>query len=164
MVAVNDSLFRPCVGIMIVNTAGKVFVGSRLDHAHSGYWQMPQGGMEAGELPLKAAQRELEEETGISNINVLSEIDEWLYYEIPSSLQKKIWNGQYIGQRQKWFLCGFQGKDDDIQLDKHTHPEFGAWKWLSLRELVAHAVPFKRDVYTKVVNDFEPIIASWVHS
>ena len=146
--------YRPCVGVMIRNAAGDVFVGQRNDH-HSEAWQMPQGGVDPGEDPAEAALREMWEETGISAdlVTIVAETEDWIPYDLPPDLLGKIWKGKYRGQKQKWFLLEFRGSDADVNIETE-HPEFRAWRWLPPSELVANIVPFKRDVYERVVAAF----------
>ena len=146
--------YRPCVGVMLVNADGHVFVGQRRDRDQDA-WQMPQGGVEKGEHAEVAALRELEEETGIppSSVTVVAQTEGWLPYDLPIELVPNIWKGRFRGQEQKWFLLRFHGSDDEINLDTE-HPEFSDWRWLPVRELVDNIVPFKREVYTAVVNAF----------
>lgn len=147
--------YRPCVGVMLLNRNGDVFVGQRKDRDMDA-WQMPQGGVDKGEAPDEAALRELEEETGIGRalVNVVAQTDEWLPYELPHDLVPKIWRGRYRGQEQKWFLMRFNGDDDQVNIETE-HPEFSKWRWLPVGELVDGIVPFKRAVYEAVVNEFE---------
>lgn len=146
--------YRPCVGIMLVNTRGHVFVGQRLDR-DTDAWQMPQGGVDKGEKTLDAAVRELWEETGVTEnlITVEAESRELIPYDLPIALVPNVWKGRYRGQEQKWFLMRFHGSNDQINIAKE-HPEFSAWKWLPKDELVANIVPFKREVYTQVLAEF----------
>ena len=146
--------YRPCVGIMLVNTRGHVFVGQRLDR-DTDAWQMPQGGVDKGEKTLGAAVRELWEETGVTEnlITVEAESRELIPYDLPIDLVPNVWKGRYRGQEQKWFLMRFHGSNDQINIATE-HPEFSAWKWLPKDELVANIVPFKREVYTKVLAEF----------
>ena len=148
--------YRPCVGVMLVNADGHVFVGQRKDRDQDA-WQMPQGGIEKDEHAELAALRELEEETGVmaNSVSVVAQTDGWLPYELPHDLVPKIWKGRFRGQQQKWFLLRFHGRDDDINLDTE-HPEFSAWRWLPVDDLVDNIVPFKRDVYEAVVAAFRP--------
>jgi putative (di)nucleoside polyphosphate hydrolase len=146
--------YRPCVGIMLVNTRGHVFVGQRLDR-DTDAWQMPQGGVDKGEKTLDAAVRELWEETGVTEnlITVEAESRELIPYDLPIALVPNVWKGRYRGQEQKWFLMRFHGSNDQINIATE-HPEFSAWKWLPKDELVANIVPFKREVYTQVLAEF----------
>tara|TARA_R110002111_G_scaffold9855_3_gene32920 strand:+ start:154 stop:645 length:492 start_codon:yes stop_codon:yes gene_type:complete len=148
--------YRPCVGVMLVNADGHVFVGQRKDRDQDA-WQMPQGGIEKDEHAEIAALRELEEETGVvaNSVSVIAQTDGWLPYELPHDLVPKIWKGRFRGQQQKWFLLRFHGRDDDINLET-DHPEFSAWRWLPVDDLVDNIVPFKRDVYEAVVAAFRP--------
>lgn len=145
--------YRPNVGVMLVNHAGRVFVGERLDNP--GAWQMPQGGIDAGEAPRDAALRELEEETGVAPalVSVEAELDEWLTYDLPSELIGKLWKGRYRGQKQLWFLMRFHGADADINIQT-AHPEFGRWQWMEPGNLLSHIVPFKRPVYEAILAGF----------
>tara|TARA_R110002111_G_scaffold221009_1_gene283324 strand:- start:112 stop:594 length:483 start_codon:yes stop_codon:yes gene_type:complete len=148
------SLYRPNVGIMLLNKEGKVFVAQRLDSPGPA-WQMPQGGIDEGEDYQTAALRELEEETSIAHVDILKESDGWYFYDLPPELQGKIWGGEYLGQRQKWFLMRYLGADSDINLET-IHPEFSAWKWVAPSELISLAVPFKVEIYQALVEDFLP--------
>ncbi|MGB0798136.1 MAG: RNA pyrophosphohydrolase [Planktomarina sp.] len=153
--AVEALPYRQNVGIMVVNAAGRVFVAQRLDH-HYDAWQMPQGGIDAGEDPQTAALRELEEETGIpaSLVKVTAQSEGWIPYDLPADLIPKLWGGKYRGQMQKWFLLHFLGTDADVNIETEE-PEFSSWKWLEPADLVDAIVPFKRDVYVKVLEEFK---------
>ncbi len=144
--------YRPGVGIMLLNGEGKVFTGQRLDSKLEA-WQMPQGGIDPGEEPLTTAFRELAEETGITQAEVIAEAKEWLYYDLPDELIGTIWKGRYAGQRQKWFAMRFLGTDADIDIAT-AHPEFRSWRWSTLAELADMIVPFKRDLYAAVLAEF----------
>ena len=146
--------YRPCVGVMLVNRQSEVFVGQRIDSRVSA-WQMPQGGIEKGEDPREAALRELWEETGVraERVTVVSETDRWLPYELPFDLVPKLWKGRFRGQEQKWVLMRFHGSDHDVNIQTE-HPEFSKWRWLPAADLVDNIVPFKRDVYTAVLDAF----------
>ena len=144
--------YRPGVGIVLFNKDGHVLIAERLDNP--GGWQMPQGGIDAGEAPEVAVFREMEEEIGTRNASILGMVEDWICYEFPSALSKKLWKGQYRGQRQKWIALKFLGQDSEIKLDTHTDPEFSRWKWVPLRDLMQYVVPFKRTVYERVIQEF----------
>ena len=146
--------YRPCVGLMLMNADGKIFVGQRNDR-HKDAWQMPQGGVDKGENPRDAALRELWEETGVTAdlVEIIAETDGWLPYDLPHDIVPKIWKGRYRGQEQKWFLMRFTGRDDQINIQTE-HPEFTHWKWQEPNRLIEEIVPFKRAVYEQVVAAF----------
>ncbi|MPT48476.1 MAG: RNA pyrophosphohydrolase [Sphingobium sp.] len=150
--------YRPCVGMMLVNMDGKVFVGQRLDNQVEA-WQMPQGGIDKGEDPRDTALRELEEETGITPdlVNILTHSKEELFYDLPDELIGKTWGGKYRGQRQTWFLMRFLGTDKDVNI-RTAHPEFGAWKWANPEELPELIVPFKKKLYRDILQEFHHLI------
>lgn len=152
--------YRPCVGVMIVNGAGQVFVGQRNDRFQEA-WQMPQGGVDDGEAPRDAALRETWEETGITGdlVEVVAETEDWLPYDLPHDIVPQIWKGKYRGQEQKWFLLRFIGTDAQVNIDTE-HPEFSAWKWMQPDQLLDSIVPFKRDVYARVLTAFAPHLSS----
>jgi putative (di)nucleoside polyphosphate hydrolase len=143
--------YRPCVGIMLINEAGQVFVGNRID-IDGEHWQMPQGGIDEGETAEQAAWRELTEEVGTDAAELLGESTRWFDYDLPPDLAEKAWNGQYRGQTQRWFAFRFTGKDQDIDLNAHK-AEFESWKWADISQLVDITVSFKRAVYQKVIAD-----------
>ena len=144
------------VGIILLNNENKVFVGKRIDNQEGNYWQMPQGGIDVNENYLNAAKRELEEETGVKNVKVIKELDNWLTYYLPKNLLGKIWNGKYRGQKQKWFIMKFLGKNDEINI-KTEHPEFLDWKWIDPLKLSKVAVDFKVDIYKKLENELKTL-------
>ncbi|PCH72044.1 MAG: RNA pyrophosphohydrolase [Rhodobacteraceae bacterium] len=146
--------YRPCVGIMLLNPQGRVFVGQRNDRFGDA-WQMPQGGVEKGEDARTAALRELEEETGVTAdlVDIITQTDDWLTYDLPHDIVPKIWKGRYRGQKQIWFLMRFAGRDDQVNIATE-HPEFTKWRWLEHDQLVASIVPFKREIYTSVLTAF----------
>lgn len=151
--------YRRNVGVMLVNADGHAFVGQRMD-SEIPAWQMPQGGIDIGEDPRDAALRELEEETGVGRdlVSVEAETDGWISYDLPHELVPRIWKGRYKGQEQKWFLLRFHGTDDQIRLDADDHQEFSEWRWMPADALVDNIVPFKREVYAKVVESFRPYL------
>ncbi len=142
--------YRPCVGVILLNENNHVFVGSRIDFI-SDAWQMPQGGIDPGEIPLEAAQRELFEEIGTNKVKFIAEYPEWLTYELPVDLVGKLWGAKYRGQKQKWFVFRFMGRDQDINLQT-AHPEFRDWRWIRVADLPSVAIDFKKDIYVKLVN------------
>lgn len=151
--------YRPCVGILLLNAAGKVFVGRRIDTAKEGdnIWQMPQGGIDAGETPEQAALREMEEEIGTDKAEIVAKSRQWLHYDLPGHLVGKVWKGKYRGQKQRWFALRFLGQDSDIDLATE-HPEFDAWRWVELEDVPALVIPFKRDTYRAVVSEFRELL------
>ena len=151
----SDLPYRPCVGIMLFNADGKVFVGKRIDQTVEG-WQMPQGGIDKGETPRQAALRELQEEVGTGKAEIIAEMDDWVTYDLPEHLVGVAFKGKYKGQRQKWFALRFTGSDSDIDLTAHE-PEFSAFQWVSLEALPALIVPFKRQTYQQVIAAFAPL-------
>lgn len=148
----SDLPYRPCVGIMLLNRDGKVFVGKRIDQTVEG-WQMPQGGIDKGESPRQAALRELQEEVGTAKAEIIAEMEDWLTYDLPAHLVGIAFHGKFRGQKQKWFALRFTGTDSDIDLTAHE-PEFSEWKWLTLDALPDVIVPFKRDTYAAVIRAF----------
>jgi putative (di)nucleoside polyphosphate hydrolase len=147
---------RSGVGIIVVNKDNKVFVAKRIDNPKD-YWQMPQGGVDEGEDFLTAAFRELEEETSIKNVKLIKEIDEMISYELPKNLLGIIWKGKFRGQKQKWFLMRYLGKDEDINI-KTKKPEFLDWKWIELEEITNVVVDFKLHVYQLLKEKVKKII------
>ena len=153
----NKLPYRSNVGIMMVNEKGYVFVGQRLDNNQNA-WQMPQGGIDAGEDPETAAYRELLEETGVKkqDVRFVASSSQWLSYDLPEDLIPILWNGKFRGQKQKWFLFKFLGEDGDINIAT-KHPEFSKWKWISKENLLKEIVPFKKSVYENVLKEFKNI-------
>jgi putative (di)nucleoside polyphosphate hydrolase len=157
----EDLPYRPCVGVMLLNRDGKVFVGRRIegpehvDLTHS--WQMPQGGIDDGEEPWPAALRELREETNIRSAERIGEIADWLRYDIPREIVGEVWKGKYRGQTQKWFAMRFTGPESEIDVhhpDGAQEAEFAAWRWEPMHDVPELIVPFKRAVYDRVVREF----------
>ena len=148
---------RSGVGIVVLNSQNKVFVGKRKDNPFD-KWQMPQGGVEPNELLLTAMKRELEEETSIKNIEVIKEFDHWLEYELPEKLIGKIWKGKYRGQKQKWFVVRFLGNDDEININT-KHPEFIEWQWVDIEQLPNLIVHFKKHVYEKIAEELKKYLS-----
>lgn len=148
--------YRPCVGVMLINAAGLAFVGKRIDTKEGDWWQMPQGGVDKGEDLQSAVLRELWEETGAraDHVELVADLGREVLYDLPPELQGKLWGGKYRGQRQAWFLARFTGTDADIDLNAHEPAEFNAWKWVDPELLPDLIIPFKRDVYTAVVDGF----------
>ena len=149
--------YRRGVGAVLFNDDGLVWIGRRISKPKQdvqNYWQMPQGGIDDEEDPAAAVLRELREETGTDQANIIGETANWLTYDLPAHLQKKVWNGQFQGQRQKWFALQFSGLDTDFDLRGHQHPEFDAWRWAQLETLPDLIVPFKREIYESVVDAF----------
>lgn len=152
--------FRPGVGMMIINKDRRVFVGKRIDSKANG-WQMPQGGIDIGETPSGAAMREMEEEIGTNKGRILAESKNWYSYRIPEFLIPRLWDGQYCGQRQKWFLIEFTGEDSDINIQTE-HPEFSEWQWVDFAELLSDIIPFKAKLYKQVIKEFKNLITEEV--
>jgi putative (di)nucleoside polyphosphate hydrolase len=152
--------YRPCVGIMLVNRDGLIWIGRRVDapdepEGRGGWWQMPQGGIDEQEDPRQAALRELYEETGVRSAEIVEEAPEWVTYELPPSLVGIAWGGRFCGQRQKWFAARFLGNDSEINLAPPGHKvEFDAWRWAPRREVLDVIVPFKRGAYEEVLRAF----------
>jgi putative (di)nucleoside polyphosphate hydrolase len=153
-----DLPYRLCVGALLFNKDGLVLVARRADlpnaEGAAGGWQLPQGGIDAGEDPRIAIFRELEEEIGTARAEIIAEHPDWLTYDLPPGLLGKALGGKYRGQKQRWFALRFLGEDSDIRLDLDPHPEFDAWRWAKLAELPGLAVAFKREIYEVLARDF----------
>ena len=156
----NELAYRPCVGVMLVNRDGQVFVGRRIDNREGDWWQMPQGGVDPGEDLREAALRELAEETGVRAdlVTIEAQSDTPLRYDLPEELMGKLWGGKYRGQEQTWFLARFSGSDADVDLEAHDPPEFCDWKWVRPAQLPELIVPFKKQVYEAVLTEFRGLL------
>lgn len=152
-----DLPYRPCVGIMLINPDGLVFAGKRIDQSVEA-WQMPQGGIDKGETPVEAGYRELMEETGTGKAALLRELDQWLSYDLPEHLVGIALHGRFRGQKQKWLALRFTGEDRDIDI-KTREPEFAEWRWMTVETLQSLIVPFKREIYGKVIAAFRDLLA-----
>lgn len=159
--------YRPCVGLLVLNGKGRVWVGHRIAEPDSEFsgtsllWQMPQGGIDEGEEPLPAAHRELYEETGMKSLTLLAEAPHWINYDLPPHLVGIAFKGRYRGQTQKWFAFRFQGDDSEIQINPPPgghKAEFDEWDWRPMHELPGLVVPFKRKVYEEVVAAFSHLV------
>jgi len=152
--------YRPNVGAALFNRDGMVLVARRADFPNAegaaGIWQLPQGGIDAGEDPRTAVLRELREEVGTDKAEIIAEHPDWLSYDLPPHLLGRALGGRFRGQRQRWFALRFTGLDSDIKLDLDPHPEFDAWKWLKLAELPLQEVGFKQDIYAILAVSFAP--------
>ena len=149
--------YRKCVGMMILNVNKEILVGRRLDHP-SGYWQMPQGGIDENENPKEAVWREMMEEIGTNKAKLIKISNQWINYDIPPETLKTLpWGHKYIGQRQKWFAFDFLGEDQDINVGT-DNPEFSEWKWTEMDSIVGNIVPFKRNVYSVILEEFKDLL------
>ncbi len=159
--------YRSCVGVMLLNRAGRVFIGRRRsehnpqDNAAAYAWQMPQGGIDPGEEPYQAALRELYEETSVRSVVPLAEAPEWYSYDLPSVVAGRAWRGRYRGQTQRWFAFRFEGSEDEINVQQpgggRHKPEFDEWRWEAMERLPELIIPFKRPVYENVVAAFSEL-------
>jgi putative (di)nucleoside polyphosphate hydrolase len=153
-----DLPYRPCVGMMVLDAKGRILVGKRIDQSVEA-WQMPQGGVDEGEDPRAAAFRELQEEIGTDNVEILREHGDWLTYDLPEHLIGLKWEGRYRGQAQKWFAMRFLGSDSEINLAT-DHEEFSDWRWIDAKELLELIVEFKRPIYEKLFEAFDDLIGT----
>jgi putative (di)nucleoside polyphosphate hydrolase len=155
----HENLYRRGVGVMLLNPRGKVFVGARIDNPEDA-WQMPQGGIDADEEPWATALRELQEETGIAPhlVERIAECPERLRYDLPEEWRSRLWGGQWVGQEQNWFLARFIGQDTDVHIAT-DHPEFREWRWVEPQLLPDLIVPFKRELYQRLLRVFADYLA-----
>ena len=163
----TDLPYRSCVGVMLLNKAGQVFIGRRRfepsphDAAAAYAWQMPQGGIDPGEEPYQAALRELYEETSVRSVKPLAEAPEWYSYDLPAVVGGRAWRGRYRGQTQRWFAFRFEGNEDEINVQQpgggRHKPEFDEWRWEAMERLPDLIIPFKRPVYENVVAAFSAV-------
>ena len=149
--------YRLGVGLMIINANNKVFVGKRIDTKNPFCWQMPQGGMDDGETPSKAALREMAEEIGSSHGQIIAETKNWYCYDLPLRVIHRMWDGKYKGQKQKWFLIKYNGTDQDINVQTQN-PEFNSWRWIKANKLIKVVVPFKKSLYEAVLREFKGFV------
>ncbi|MFA5957707.1 RNA pyrophosphohydrolase [Hyphomicrobium sp.] len=160
----EDLAYRPCVGQMVINSEGLVWVGRRADlpgdaEGRGTWWQMPQGGIDGDEAPAAAARRELFEETAIVSVEQIAELSSWVTYDLPPELLGVAWGGRYRGQKQKWFAYRFTGHDSEISITppEGLEAEFVEWRWARADDLLEQIVPFKREVYRQVLAEFGPL-------
>lgn len=151
----KSDLYRPCVGVALFNAEGKVFVGERIDTP--GAWQMPQGGVDADETIEQAMFRELYEEIGSNNAEIIRVAGKKIRYDLPDDMRQRLWGGMYKGQEQTWVAARFLGTDSDININTHEPAEFRNWKWIALENTVDLIVPFKRETYKEVIALFKDI-------
>ena len=152
----KDLPLRTGVGVIVLNSKNKVFVGKRKDNPFD-KWQMPQGGVDLNEPLIEAMRRELTEETSIKNIKIIKEFDRWLEYELPENLVGKIWKGKYRGQKQKWFIVRFLGNDNEINI-KTKYPEFIEWQWVDIEKLTDLIVLFKKHIYEEITQELKKYV------
>lgn len=152
----HEPIYRSCVGIVLLNSDNKVFVGERIDTPDA--WQMPQGGIDGDETTEQAAFRELYEEIGTNKAEIVKIADHKIKYDLPDDMRKRLWNGMYKGQEQTWVIARFLGSDKDININNHEPAEFSRWQWVDFEKTVDLIVPFKRDTYKKVIAMFKEFI------
>jgi putative (di)nucleoside polyphosphate hydrolase len=153
----SDLPYRLGVGLMIINAQKKIFVGKRIESKNQFAWQMPQGGIDAGETPSKAALREMYEEIGCNKGEIIAETANWYCYDLPTNTIPKMWSGKYKGQKQKWFLVKFLGSDSEINIQTE-HPEFLSWKWIKPHQLGSSVIQFKKPLYDSVFKEFKHLL------
>jgi putative (di)nucleoside polyphosphate hydrolase len=151
----KSDLYRPCVGVTLFNSENKVFVGERIDTP--GAWQMPQGGIDGDETVEQAAFRELYEEIGSNNAEILRIAPHKIKYDLPGDMRQRLWGGMYKGQEQTWVAARYLGGDADINIENHNSPEFSAWQWVPLEKTLDLIVPFKRETYKQIIAMFRDI-------
>lgn len=156
---IHDLPYRPCVGIVLLNRQGLVFLGARIQGVDGVAWQMPQGGIDPGETPEAAVMRELEEEVGTDKAEILAKASDWFHYDLPVEIVGRVMSGRYRGQRMMWFALRFLGEDADIDVNTEI-PEFSDWRWAEIDEAVELIVDFKRPVYERVADEFRSVIAT----
>ena len=151
----DDHLYRRGVGVMLLNQHKQVWVGARIDNTDDA-WQMPQGGIDEGEDPWATALREVEEETGIPPhlVERIADCQERIRYELPEDIRGDLWGGKWIGQEQDWYLARFLGRDSDVRIDAGEKPEFREWRWVAPERLPELIVPFKRQMYQRLLREF----------
>ena len=148
----TDINYRNGIGVFLINQDKKLWVGRRLDS--NKYWQMPQGGIDGSETEIDAMLRELKEEIGTNKIKIIAKTKKLLKYKIPRHILENLWDGEYVGQSQRWFACSFQGEDSDINLNLFK-PEFSSWKWIDPRSVIDIVIPFKKKMYSEILEEFK---------
>ena len=152
--------YRKGVGIVLFNALSQVWIGKRIvkpGQEIENYWQMPQGGIDDGEYPEQAVFRELEEETGSRSAEIIRASENWFTYDLPENLRGHVWGGKFRGQKQKWFALKYTGNEQDFNLNQHREPEFSEWLWTDFINLPQLIVPFKIDLYQKIINEFSDL-------